>query len=65
VSRFANKQETQESAERRLIEFLQFATDRPSLRASITVDSILRTHNVTEKVAKYRLMLAQQRWAAE
>lgn len=63
ASKFPDKRESQKAAEGRLIDYLENV--RPILRAGITVDTIRATHNVSEQVAKYRLQLAQMRWAAE
>lgn len=63
ASRYPDKRESAASAEARLISYLTMV--RPHLRAGITVDTILATHAVSPKTAQYRLMLAQQRWAAE
>lgn len=63
ASRYPDKRESAASAEARLCTYLTMA--RPHMRAGITVDTILATHAVSAKTAQYRLMLAQQRWAAE
>lgn len=60
---YPDKQESQASAEARMVGYLVSLDDRPALQGAVTVDSLLRSHNVSAKVAQYRLMLAQQRWA--
>lgn len=61
--RHGSDSESAASAEARLIAYL--ANVRPHLRAGISVETIRASHNVSRKVAEYRLMLAQQRWNAE
>lgn len=61
--RYPDKRESAANAEAWLCTYLTMV--RPHMRAGITVDTILSTHAVTPKTAQYRLMLAQQRWAAE
>jgi hypothetical protein len=60
---YPDKKLTQQSAEAQMVQFLCSVT-KP-LRAAITADRLAVTYNVPLKVAQYRLMLAQQHWAAE
>jgi hypothetical protein len=63
AQRHPDKKLTQAQAEAQMVQFL--CGVRPSMRESITVDTLLRRYTVPAKVAEYRLILAQQRWAAE
>lgn len=58
-----DKREGQAAAEARLVDFL--CNVRPERRADITIASLTATHNVSAKVADYRLCLAQDRWRRE
>lgn len=63
ASRYPDKRLGRVDAEAQMVAYLCGVT-RP-LRAAITVDSLVARFNVTPKTAQYRLMLQQQRWAAE
>lgn len=63
ASKYPDKKMTQAQAETGLIMFLTNA--RPAMRPGITVESICRSYAVSARVAEYRLLLAQARWAAE
>lgn len=62
ASRFPDKALNQKNAEAQMVQYL--CTITSPLRAGVTVDKLVATFNVPEKTAKYRLMLAQQRWQA-
>lgn len=63
ATRFPNKGQTAIEAEGAMVHYL--CNVRPSLRAAITVDTLVAKYNVHPRIAQYRLTLAQAKWAAE
>lgn len=63
ASRHPDKKLSQQTAEAQMVQFLCSAS-KP-MRALITPQTLVARYNVPLKVAQYRLMLAEQRWAAE